>query len=48
MPRERTHALQPVCETVAETRWIVNRDGGLNTEQLLRRFPSYILDGSQL
>ncbi len=47
VPRELTHALQAGLETVVDTRWFVNDDGGLNTEQLLERFQGYFRDHSE-
>ncbi len=47
VPRQLTHALQLGLETVVDTRWFVNDDGSLNTEQLLERFQGYFRDHSE-
>ncbi len=47
VPRQLTHALQLGLETVVDTRWFVNDDGGLDTEQLLERFQGYFRDHSE-
>ncbi len=47
VPRQLTHALQLGLETVVDTRWFVNDDSSLNTEQLLERFQGYFRDHSE-
>ncbi len=47
VPRELTHALQAGLENVVDSRWFVNDDGGLNTDQLLERFQGYFRDHSE-